>query len=216
MAAQGGAGRWLGRLEVCPTICFGTLFLLMDSDIDLQSLMARYKNGDATAATALVNRLSPQLHRFFLMQFVSRRHADDLLQETWLRIHEVRHTYRAGQPVLPWLYAIARNIRVDHYRKAHRAESREEQLEESFDAAVPAERSGGAPDVEALLAALPESQREVIVMLKVSGMSLSEVALATSSTVGSIKQKAHRAYESLRKGLAGGGPNTGKVVFHER
>src|SRR5271165_5903689 len=159
----------------------------MDSDIDLPSLMARYKEGDSTAATALVNRLSPQLHRFFLMQFVSRRHADDLLQETWLRIHEVRHTYRLTQPVLPWLYAIARNVRVDHYRKAHRAESLEDRLEELSDSlAAPADRSAGTPDFDALLATLPESQREVIVMLKVSGMSLEEAARATSSSVGSV------------------------------
>src|SRR5580704_896420 len=105
----------------------------MDSDIGIESLMARYQEGDFAAATTLVNRLSPQLHRFFLVQFVSRRHADDLLQETWLRIHEVRHTYRPGQPVLPWLYAIARHIRVDHYRKAHRAESREQPLDEKSD-----------------------------------------------------------------------------------
>ncbi len=174
----------------------------MDSDIDLHSLMARYKEGDSAAATALINHLSPQLHRFFLMQFVSRRHADDLLQETWMRIHEVRHTYRLGQPVLPWLYAIARNVRVDHYRKSHRAEGREEQLEERCD--IPEkqpDRSTGTPDLEAMLAALPESQREVIVMLKVIGMSLEEVARATSSSIGSVKQKAHRAYESLRKSM---------------
>jgi RNA polymerase sigma-70 factor (ECF subfamily) len=188
----------------------------MDPDIDLQVLMARYTEGDSAAATALVNRLSPQLHRFFLMQFVSRRHADDLLQETWLRIHQVRHTYRRGQPVLPWLYAIARNVRVDHYRKAHRAESREERLEEGSDIPeVAPDRSTATPDVEAMLATLPESQREVIVMLKVNGMSLEEVARATSSSVGSVKQKAHRAYEALRKGLGGGGPGAGRVVFHE-
>jgi RNA polymerase sigma-70 factor (ECF subfamily) len=55
-----------------------------------------------------------------------------------------------------------------------------------------------------LLETLPESQREVILMLKVSGMSLEEVARATSSTVGSIKQKAHRAYAKLRKLLQEG------------
>jgi len=176
----------------------------MDSDSDLTFLMARYQLGDSGAAAALVHRLSPQLHRFFLMQYISRRHADDLLQETWLRIHQVRHTYRRGQPVLPWLYAIARNVRVDHYRKAHRAESREERLEEGFD--IPQAAQGDmAQEAELgrLLAGLPESQREVIVMLKVSGMSLDEVARATSSSVGSVKQKAHRAYETLRKGLAG-------------
>ena len=50
-----------------------------------------------------------------------------------------------------------------------------------------------------LLNKLPEAQREVIVMLKLSEMSLEEVARATSSTVGAIKQKAHRAYARLRE-----------------
>jgi RNA polymerase sigma-70 factor, ECF subfamily len=183
----------------------------MDSESDLTSLMASYQQGDSSSATALIRRLSPQLHRFFLMQHISRRHADDLLQETWMRIHEVRHTYRLGQPVLPWLYAIARNIRVDHYRKAHRAQSREESLEEGFDVAQgPSESPVEASDLERLLAALPESQREVIVMLKVTGMSLEEVARATSSSVGSVKQKAHRAYETLRKGFAATGTPSAK------
>lgn len=175
----------------------------MDPDIDLQSLMARYQEGDFDAATAMVRQLSPQLHRFLLVKVVSRRHADDLLQETWMRIHEVRHTYRQGQPVLPWVYAIARNIRVDHYRKAHRLADREQPLEEGYDVREAApDGSVPTPDLETLLAGLPVSQREVIAMLKVSGMSLEEVARATQSSVGSVKQKAHRAYEKLRKGLA--------------
>src|SRR5580700_5720313 len=178
----------------------------MEPDNDLQSLMVRYQQGDYGAATALVNRLSSQMHRFFSTQFVSRRHADDLLQETWLRIHQVRHTYGYGRPVLPWVYAIARNIRVDHYRKANRTEAREERLDASSGIPdAPRDRPVGTPDLEALLADLPQSQREVIAMLKVSGMSLEEVAQATSSSVGSVKQKAHRAYEKLRKALAGAG-----------
>jgi RNA polymerase sigma-70 factor (ECF subfamily) len=174
----------------------------MHPDGELEALMVRYQQGDFAAATALVHRLSPQLHRFFAVQFVSRASADDLLQETWLRLHEVRHTYRPGQPVLPWLYAIARHIRVDHYRKAQRTEIREQTLDENFDIPQPA-GAGAAktPDLEAILATLPESQREVIAMLKVAGMSLEEVARATSSSVGSVKQKAHRAYERLRERL---------------
>ncbi len=175
----------------------------MDLDPGLESLMVRYQQGDFGAATMLVTRLSPQLHRFFLVQFMSRRHADDLLQETWLRIHEVRHTYRPGEPILPWLYAIARNIRVDHYRKAVRTEGRQQSLEETPDIAQrPQAAPTGAPDLQGLLADLPETQREVITMLKVTGMSLEEVARATASTVGSVKQKAHRAYEKLRKQLS--------------
>jgi RNA polymerase sigma-70 factor (ECF subfamily) len=171
----------------------------MDSGLD--SLMARYQEGDHAAAAALVNRLSPQLHRFFLVQFASRRHADDLLQETWMRIHQARHTYRPGEPVLPWLYAIARHVRVDHFRKAQRGELREQELTEGADHPQP-ETSDRTPDLDALLSALPESQREVIALLKLSDMSLEEVARATSSSVGAVKQKAHRAYERLRQLLA--------------
>jgi RNA polymerase sigma-70 factor (ECF subfamily) len=170
---------------------------------DLEILMVRYQEGDFAAATALVHRLSSQLHRFFVIQFASRPEADDLLQETWLRIHQVRHTYRPGEPVLPWLYAIARHIRVDHYRKARRTVAREQPLEDVAEVAAPAPGSGRTPDLEALLAPLPASQREVIEMLKVAGMSIEEVARATSSSVGSVKQKAHRAYEKLRERLSG-------------
>src|ERR1700692_4205076 len=108
----------------------------MSPDRDLEMLMARYQQGDLSAATALVHRLSPQLHRLFTIQCASRGDADDLLQETWLRVHKVRHTYRTGEPVLPWLYAIARHIRVDHYRKARRTTAREGRLEEMAEVAA--------------------------------------------------------------------------------
>jgi Sigma-70 region 2 len=88
---------------------------IMHPDNNLEMLMVRYQQGDFAAAAVLVDRISPQLHRFFAVQFASRPDADDLLQETWLRIHKVRHTYRRGEPVLPWFYAIARHVRVDHY-----------------------------------------------------------------------------------------------------
>jgi RNA polymerase sigma-70 factor (ECF subfamily) len=176
----------------------------MPSDRDFEVLMLRYQQGDFDSAAALIHRLGPQLHRFFLVQFASREEADDLLQETWLRIHQVRHTYRGGEPLLPWVYAIARHVRVDHYRKARRRAAREESLEvhARFAAVAPAGQAAG-PDLCSILAPLPESQREVIEMLKVAGMSLEEVARATSSTVGSVKQKAHRAYEKLRHLLGG-------------
>lgn len=168
----------------------------------LESLMAAYQQGDRAAAEALIERLSPQLHRFFMAQVVSRRYADDLLQETWLRIHEARHTYRPGEPVLPWIYAIARHVRVDSYRKVRRTETREQQVDVLPEAAAPGTGSPPGPDLDTLLRVLPESQREVIVMLKVSEMTLEQVAQATSSSVGSVKQKAHRAYQKLREVLA--------------
>jgi len=180
----------------------------MHPDGDLETLMAQYQRGDFAAASALIRRLSPQLHRFFLVQLSSRASADDLLQETWLRIHEVRHTYRPGEPVLPWLYAIARHIRVDHFRKTARTSARERSLDETPEMAAPPPPAGADLSLQEMLAPLPESQREVIEMLKVAGMSLEEVARATSSSVGAVKQKAFRAYEKLR-GVLGkmGGPS---------
>ena len=182
----------------------------MYPDNNLEALMTRYQEGDFVAARTLIDRLSPQLHRLFVAQFASRGDADDLLQETWLRIHKVRHTYRAGEPVLPWFYAIARHVRVDHYRKASRTTAREQRLEEISHAEARPGESNRTADLEELLAPLPESQREVIQMLKVAGMSLEEVARATSSSVGSVKQKAHRAYQRLREQMSALGMRKGR------
>jgi RNA polymerase sigma-70 factor (ECF subfamily) len=171
--------------------------------------MAAYQQGDRDAANTLIERVSPLLHRFFSAQVADWRYADDLLQETWLRIHSARHTYRPGEPVLPWIYAIARHVKVDRYRKVHRTEIREQQVDVLPEVAAPAPSSAQqGPDLETLLGILPESQREVVVMLKVAEMSLEQVARATSSTVGSVKQKAHRAYEKLREALQKSGFRT--------
>jgi len=160
--------------------------------------MVRYQQADPEAPGALINALSPALLRFFRSQSGSREQADDLLQETWMRIHRVRHTYRPGEPVLPWVYAIARRVRVDGYRKTRRVTAHETAMEVLPEAPQIVERRSSPFDFETLIAALPEAQREVIVMLKVGGLTLEEAARATSSTVGAVKQKAHRAYEKLR------------------
>src|SRR5258708_32862381 len=76
-------------------------------------LMALHQQADASAAAALVDLLSPQLYRFFAWQMGSTNEAEDMLQEVWLRIHRVRHTCRRGEPVLPWVYAIAHRVRID-------------------------------------------------------------------------------------------------------
>jgi RNA polymerase sigma-70 factor, ECF subfamily len=164
----------------------------------IEELMVRYQQADAAAATALIEQLSPQLYRFFAAQLGNSDDASDMLQDAWLRIHRVRHTYRPGEPLLPWVYAIARCVRVDSYRKRRRIATRELAVEILPETPVNSEDQAGLPPFDQLIAELPASQREVLTMLKVNGLSLEEVALATSSSVGSVKQKAHRAYERLR------------------
>jgi RNA polymerase sigma-70 factor (ECF subfamily) len=171
-----------------------------DYEDALRQLMIRYQSADPTAVEELVRLLSPVLLRFFSRPRSDPSDAADLLQDCWLRIHKARQTYRPADPLLPWVFAIARHTRLDGYRRWRRLESRETlmaQVPERRDEAGRAELAE-QEEVFELLDRLPESQREVILMLKVSGMSLQEVARATSSTVGGIKQKAHRAYASLR------------------
>jgi RNA polymerase sigma-70 factor (ECF subfamily) len=174
------------------------------ASLGLEVLMFRYQQADEEAARALIEVVSPRLFRYFVVQASTRRFANDLVQDTWMRIHKARHTYRTGEPVLPWVFAIARYAVLDNYRRARRVELREIQLDElphslASDAEPPANRQ---LDIDALLAALTQSQREVVVMLKVSGMTIEEVARATRSSAGSVKQKAHRAYQKLREILA--------------
>jgi len=168
----------------------------------LRDLMVRYQQGDPAAVETLVTSLSPALLRFCWGAGMSRSDAEDLLQDCWLRIHRARHTYRSSEPLLPWIFAVARHTRLDAYRRRRRLGSREVLVAENPEPASltpPPEH-----DVMDLVNRLPDGQREVIVMLKVVGMSLEEVAGATSSTAGAVKQKAHRAYAALRRMLAAG------------
>lgn len=169
------------------------------NETSLETLLEGYQQADAHATTQLIQRLSPDLMRFFLAQEATRMEAEDLLQNTWLRIHKARHTYRKGAPVLPWVFAIAKHVRVDGYRKRRRIQQHEGATESLPEPAVGRGRPGAEmPTFEYLIASLPESQREVLTMLKVNGLSMEEVASATSSSVGAVKQKASRAYAKLR------------------
>src|SRR5258707_15063681 len=143
--------------------------------VDLDRLMERYQRADPEAPHVLVAALSPALLRFFRSQVASRQQADDLLQETWMRIHRVWHTYRPGEPVLAWVYAIARRVRIDGYRRTCRVRVHETAMKVVPELPQGVERRSSFPDFETLIAALPEAQREVIIMLKVGGLTLEEV-----------------------------------------
>ena len=166
---------------------------------DLEVLMVRYQQADPGAPAELVGKLSPRLLGFFSKSKLTRPDAEHLLQEFWIRIHKARHTYRPGAPVLPWVYAIARYTLIDGHRRLNRTRW----FQEIDSGHVPETRSPVtnvdlAVDMRRLIAKLPASQQQALLMLKVTGMSLAEVARATGSTVGAVKQRAHRAYVKLR------------------
>jgi RNA polymerase sigma-70 factor, ECF subfamily len=166
---------------------------------EVEALMSRYQQADGEAAAALITRLSPQVFQFFLAQVQDRFQAEDLLQDFWLRVHKARHTFRAGEPLLPWVFAIARRTKIDQYRRNRNIKNHEFQLEELPEVVSREPTRKDSPALADLLQTLPAAQRETIWLLKVSGLSLEEVARATGSSVGAVKQRAHRAYEKLRK-----------------
>ena len=167
-----------------------------DEKVTLEEWMVRYQAGEEAGLEALIREVSPRLKSIFRGGWPDGE-IEELVQETWFQVHRSRHTWRPGELLLPWVYSIARHIRSRSYRK--RTRRAEVQLDERIAMPTP-ELSYG---FEQLLSELPESQREVLMLMKVEGRSLEEVAAATGTSVGSVKQKAHRAYEKLRKVLGG-------------
>jgi hypothetical protein len=83
-----------------------------NDDRELRNLMTQYQRADPAALDELVGRISPPLLRYFGASRFGQNAAENLLQDCWMRIHRSRHTYRASDPVMPWIYAIARHTRL--------------------------------------------------------------------------------------------------------
>jgi RNA polymerase sigma-70 factor (ECF subfamily) len=162
---------------------------------DLEQLMTRYQQADATAVTDLVERLTPQLYTFFASQTDSGSDAEQMVRAAWLLIHQSRHTYRRGEPVLPWLFAIARCVCLDNHRKWRRTVSGEAGVSPLHASPLHRDETNSIRRFEELSA----GQREVLTLLKVNGLSIEDVARATSTTAEAVKRKARRGYERLRE-----------------
>jgi len=178
-------------------------WITRDKEEELRRCMVRYQGGDAAAVEELVQHLSPSLFSYLMRPEGNRSDVEDLLQECWLRIHRARHTYRVADPLLPWIFAIARHTMLDDRRRRSRRAAREVLLPEPPEPPSHVTPAGThVLDIGALLEQLPPSQRDVLLLLNVTGMTMAEAARATSASVAATKQRAHRAYARLRAFLA--------------
>ncbi|HXU70776.1 MAG TPA: RNA polymerase sigma factor [Polyangia bacterium] len=173
-------------------------------------LMARYCDGDRAAFDALYLEVAPRLIGFLHKLVGERALAEDILQETLLKLHEARAFYVRGADPVPWMFTIARHTAFDELRRRKRARVR---LVSSDDGKPPEPRAdlSGAPEpargsddpagAEALAAldSLPDAQRQALLLTKVEGLSQAEAAARAGTTPGAIKLRAHRAYVALRK-----------------
>jgi RNA polymerase sigma-70 factor (ECF subfamily) len=181
---------------------------------DPRDLMARYQDGDANAFRELYALVAPRLLGYLMKMAREKALADDLLQQTFLKVHRARAAYVRGADPLPWIYSIAHRTFIDEARKTKRAVVRvaDEEVPDVAavvdDAPVDPELARAALDA---LAQLPEQQREAVVLTKLDGKSVAEAAEIAGTTVGAMKVRAHRGYESLRK-LLGGKPAGARKV----
>jgi RNA polymerase sigma-70 factor (ECF subfamily) len=180
---------------------------------DARDLMQRYCDGEAGAFRELYALVAPRLLGYLLKMARERALADDLLQQTFLKVHRARGSYVRGADPLPWIYAIAHRTFIDEARKSKRAVVRvggDDDLPEVA-AGLTGEsddrRDDGRGDPELVsatldaLAALPTQQREAVVLTKLDGKSVAEAAEIAGTTVGAMKVRAHRGYEALRRTL---------------
>jgi len=177
-----------------------------------EMLMTAYVRGDRRAFEQLFARLAPRLHRFFTRSFGSDPIADDLLQQTFLKLHRARDSYRPDMRLTPWAFAIAARVRLDEHRRRKRLaeDGDEEALARADEQQAAAARDDGEARLDAAEAdlvrraidALPESQRVVVHLNRYEGMTFAEIAQVLGTTEGAVKLRAFRAYGALRARLA--------------
>ena len=177
---------------------------------DPRDLMRLYQAGDANAFRELYALVAPKMLGYLSKLTRSRAVADDLLQQTFLKIHRARGAYVVGADPLPWFYSIAHRTFIDEARRVQRAVVRTggddvpevaagltgESADRADEPRVDPELARAALDA---LADLPTQQREAVVLTKLEGRSVAEAATIAGTTVGAMKVRAHRGYEALRK-----------------
>jgi RNA polymerase sigma-70 factor (ECF subfamily) len=178
-----------------------------DSDeADLPGLMAAYQAGELAAFEALYGRLAPRLRQYLTSLTFDPALAEDLLQEAFLQIHRSRHTYRPPNPVVPWSFAIARNVyRMDRRAAGRRRRHEVPAAEDAPEIPVPAAADGlaGRLEVQKALAGLPADGRESLLLHHVWGLSFGEIGGLLGIRGGTAKLRAHRAMTALRSLLGG-------------
>jgi RNA polymerase sigma-70 factor (ECF subfamily) len=171
-------------------------------ELRLRELLVRGLAGDARAYHAFLGELTAHL-RAYLRKRLDRLPDDveDLVQESLLAVHNQRHTYDAGQPLTPWLHAIARYKLVDFLRRRASRDALTDQLDDDADFASAADGDAAEArrDLAKLLERLPDRQRLPIVHVKLEGLSVAETARITGMSVSAVKVAVHRGLKALAR-----------------
>ncbi len=173
-------------------------------NLDEQELVARLKGCDPAAFDEVFEKYRARLYAFLVR--LSRRTdvAEDLLQETWIRLATRVSTLREDEKLVPWLYAVARNLYLSHMRSrmlfTDRLRVFSRLSRESASSLSPFEdvaRDELEKRLERALASLPLRYREVFLLVAVEGMSHSEAATVCNLDPGALRKRLSRARSML-------------------
>jgi len=163
--------------------------------------MLAYRGGDAGAFETLYRRHRGALYRFVLRSLKQRAAAEELFQEVWIRVIEARGRYSPQARFTTWLYTIAHNLLVDHWRRKGLSLV---QLDEELAIAAadnPARQAEARESLARLLQALealPPAQREAFLLHEEAGLSVAEIAAATGAGEEAAKSRLRYAMAKLK------------------
>jgi len=178
--------------------------------------MLAYQDGDAAAFAVLYARWRRRLFRYLTHQCGEAGVCDELFQDIWLRVVNARLHYTASAPFHAWLFRIAHNRLMDHWRSTRRmpieatAFADEDADDAVADIPAPeadrpdqlAERKALAGHLVTAVQALPDVQREAFLLAEEGGLSLEEIAHLTEVGRETVKSRLRYALGKLRQELA--------------
>src|SRR3954464_9532545 len=168
-----------------------------------EELMLAYRRGDAGAFEVLYGRHRGTLFRFVLRGVKQRAVAEELYQEIWIRVIEARHGYSATARFTTWLYTIAHNRLVDHWRHTELAVAALEDANElpAGPASDPVRQAEGREALARFaqaLESLPHAQREAFLLHEEAGLTAMEIAAVTGSETEAVKSRLRYAVAKLK------------------
>jgi RNA polymerase sigma-70 factor (ECF subfamily) len=179
----------------------------MDDDLTDEKLMLSYSDGDAEAFEVLYQRHKGPLYRFILRQ-CGQEFVDELFQDVWLKVINSRIKYKVSAAFKTWLYHIARNRIIDHYRKKNirPVDNESDKLSSISSAATgqPENKLEANNQHELLMnaiAELPLEQKEVFLLKQEAGLGIDEIAATTGVTFETAKSRLRYAVKKLRQQL---------------
>jgi RNA polymerase sigma factor (sigma-70 family) len=163
-----------------------------------EEVMLQVRNGKEEMLGVLFERYHTPLFNFYARLMGDRALSEDLVQEVFLRILRYRETYRPGTPFRPWMYQIARNARMDHYRRTPREEVF---TPEQAGVVVPPDSAQQVEESALLhraLMQLSEERREVLILARFQELKYTEIARLLGCELNTVKTRVHRALHDLR------------------